>query len=376
MNRKLAIVGVLIGMILIFGSCMKPEPIKIGFAGSLSGSSFELGLPAKNGFLLAVETINNSGGINGRKIIPVIKDDESNPEVAYEIGQEFAAEDVKYVVGHLTSNMADAVIETISKESILYISPTMSTAKLSKLDDTFLRVNPVSNIEGDVQNEILTNIHAVDKVAVVYDIQNKAFSEPIYLRFRELFEANGGTITLVDKLEDENRDYSQIASDIYSSDAEGLVLITNTIDAAGILQQLAKMDSLIPTALSGWVMTNDFLVRGGSAVEGVYISSSHKSDAVNPKYQEFLGNYETKFQEESSFTSHLAYDSLMVLKRAMEEGDTFDINEVKQKIIEIKEFEGLQEKIVIDEYGDAYRPQAITTIMNGEFKELKEFIMD
>ncbi len=57
----------------------KKKTIEIGFVGSLSGSSFELGLPAKNGFILGVEELNKNGGINGQKIIPIIKDDQKRP---------------------------------------------------------------------------------------------------------------------------------------------------------------------------------------------------------------------------------------------------------------------------------------------------------
>ncbi|NPE22181.1 MULTISPECIES: ABC transporter substrate-binding protein [unclassified Fusibacter] len=103
---------------LILIGCFPSRNIKIGFAGSLTGKSYELGIPAKNGFILAVEHINTQGGINGAKLIPVIKDDESTVETAYVVAQEFIEEDVTFVIGFLTSNMAPVIQEPLSNEQL------------------------------------------------------------------------------------------------------------------------------------------------------------------------------------------------------------------------------------------------------------------
>jgi branched-chain amino acid transport system substrate-binding protein len=47
-------------------NCSKPEPILIGFSGQLSGAYADLGIKGRDGVLLAVEKIDEAGGIAGR----------------------------------------------------------------------------------------------------------------------------------------------------------------------------------------------------------------------------------------------------------------------------------------------------------------------
>ena len=56
--------------------------IQIGFFGDLTGPTFDFGVSAKNGVLMAADEINQAGGINGHNIDIVIEDDKGSPEEA------------------------------------------------------------------------------------------------------------------------------------------------------------------------------------------------------------------------------------------------------------------------------------------------------
>ncbi len=80
MNKKKIIIYIIIILVCFFSYqlYMATRTIKIGLAGTLSGPASELGVSGRNGFNLAVGIINESGGINGRLIEPVIKDDKGD----------------------------------------------------------------------------------------------------------------------------------------------------------------------------------------------------------------------------------------------------------------------------------------------------------
>jgi len=59
--------------------------INIGFFGDLTGPTFNFGMSAKNGVLMAADEINQAGGINGRQIDIVIEDDKGSPEEAAQV---------------------------------------------------------------------------------------------------------------------------------------------------------------------------------------------------------------------------------------------------------------------------------------------------
>ena len=76
---KVALVVVLIGAMGILPGCMKKEPVKIGFVADLTGKQAELGVQERNGVQLAVDKVNAAGGVAGRPVELVIRDDQGKP---------------------------------------------------------------------------------------------------------------------------------------------------------------------------------------------------------------------------------------------------------------------------------------------------------
>ncbi len=88
---------VLLGIILI--SCGAKENIRIGFVGTLSGSNSAIGVAMRDGLLLKVDEINSGGGIKGRQIEVVIKDDQNDHDLIRGINQEFMDDGINIIFG-------------------------------------------------------------------------------------------------------------------------------------------------------------------------------------------------------------------------------------------------------------------------------------
>jgi len=97
------------GMLLVAG-CSAKEPVKIGFIGGMSGRVADLGVAGRNGAVLAIEQKNAAGGINGRKLELLVRDDEQKPEVAGKVVAELLAQKVELIIGPMTSSMAFAIL--------------------------------------------------------------------------------------------------------------------------------------------------------------------------------------------------------------------------------------------------------------------------
>jgi len=102
-------------------------PIKIGFLNLLSGVSAELGAGMAPGVKLAMDEINAAGGVNGRKLEIVTRDEQLKPDVAVALARELiTAEKVDVLLGPLGSNTALAVSEVARENKILNFSPSAS----------------------------------------------------------------------------------------------------------------------------------------------------------------------------------------------------------------------------------------------------------
>src|SRR3954452_4075859 len=80
--------------------------IKLGVAGPLTGGSAAFGAQLKNGTEQAVEDINAAGGIMGQKLQLSVGDDVSDPKQGVSVANKFAAEGIKWVVGHFNSGVS------------------------------------------------------------------------------------------------------------------------------------------------------------------------------------------------------------------------------------------------------------------------------
>ena len=158
--------------------CEKKEnPIKVGFVGGLTGRLSDLGTTGRNGVILAVEEINSRGGINGRPVELITKDDQQNPEVALRVDRELVDEGVVAIIGHMTSSMSMVAMPFVNKRKVLMISPTTSTNKATGIDDYFIRMMPPNKSETDHLARHAFKVMGLKKMAAIYDLSNRAYTE-------------------------------------------------------------------------------------------------------------------------------------------------------------------------------------------------------
>ena len=99
-------------LVLILGlvGCGPAEPIKIGLLAGLSDRGSDFGESVRNGVILAVEQQNLAGGINGRKIELLVRDDGQDKDKAIKAAQELIALHPDIIIGPVTSSMATVVV--------------------------------------------------------------------------------------------------------------------------------------------------------------------------------------------------------------------------------------------------------------------------
>ncbi|MFO7717430.1 MAG: ABC transporter substrate-binding protein, partial [Desulfohalobium sp.] len=97
----------LAGIVLLagLGACGQ-DPIRIGFAVPLTGVYSDLGVHGRNGATLAVEEINDRGGIHGRSLRLLPRDDGNSAAQAKAVDRELIDQGVVAIIGHMTSSQS------------------------------------------------------------------------------------------------------------------------------------------------------------------------------------------------------------------------------------------------------------------------------
>ena len=229
----------IITLLLVNKILLKKSPLKLGFVNTLSGPASTAITRMRDSVILAVEQINKKGGINGRTVELIIKDDKFDPEEALRVDKELIDEGVLAIIGHSFSSIYVKILPIISKTDVLIINPTAQSPSLKGVDDNLINMNVSLDEEIQIVARFSKNTLKLKKVAVVYDLINQALSTPIFMFYKEDFEKLGGTIS--GDIFFDSREYfsaPDIVKQIKESDAEGIFIIADAIHAALICQHL------------------------------------------------------------------------------------------------------------------------------------------
>ncbi|MFC4345488.1 ABC transporter substrate-binding protein [Cupriavidus numazuensis] len=113
------------------------SPIRIGLISSLSGAQAPLGQPMLLGAQIAVDQVNKAGGVNGRMLELVIRDDKAKPSDAAVAARELAGDGVNLMMGAVSSSVALAITPLLEQSGGIFISCAAQSDKLTK--ENFVR---------------------------------------------------------------------------------------------------------------------------------------------------------------------------------------------------------------------------------------------
>lgn len=359
--------AILLGLAVVLGDCSPSEPIRIGFVGGVSGRVADLGIAGRNGALLAVELRNQSGGVAGRQVELIVRDDEQDPEVAERATRELVVQGVVAIVGPMTSAMAMRMVPVANETKMLLVSPTVTTENLSGLDDHFFRVTS-STREYAYKNALYQR--NLRRVATAHDLGNRAYTESWLRDFSDAFARHGGVIvqSLGFKSGGDTL-FLPIARDLLAAQPDGLLIVANSVDSALLCQQIRKLDSRVPIMVAEWGATERLVELGGQAVEGVAAPQLFDRESIVPAYRAFRQRFRERFGQEPGFGGTAAFDATNAVLDALAERRPDQ--SLKETMLAVRRFEGVQSPLSFDDFGDARRETFITVVRDGRFVKVE-----
>ncbi|NMQ20314.1 amino acid ABC transporter substrate-binding protein [Candidatus Competibacter phosphatis] len=356
-------IGLSIAVLL---GCEPPEPIRIGFVGGTSGRVADLGIAGRDAVLLAVELRNQSGGVAGRKVKLLIKDDQQSPEVARRAVRDLIEQGVVAIVGPMTSAMAIAVVPIANEAKVLLMSPTATTDDLTGLDDYFFRLNTSARDNASRIARYHVGQNATRRLAATYDLRNKSYTENWLDSFRATYVQGGGEVVKVIGFESGGETtFLQLAQDLLAAPVDGVLIVANSVDTALLCQQIRKLGSRVPIISSEWAATERLVELGGKAVEGVIMAQNFDRNSTAPRYRAFYQAYRDRFHREPGFGGVIAFDAANVVLDAL--AQRREGRSVKETVLAARRFEGVEEPMLFNEFGEVKRRLFITVVRDGQF---------
>jgi branched-chain amino acid transport system substrate-binding protein len=366
-DRRTAIAGGLaLATMPWLPGCAK-RPLSIGFLGGLTGPASDLGVAGRDGAQLAIEQVNLAGGLNGQAVVLVEVDDRQLADRMPLAAERMQAEGVVAVIGPMTSSMAAHWIPLAQQARLLTVSPTVTSTDFSGQDDHFFRVCSSTRDYASISAEHHVRQGGWKRYALVRDDSNAAYTRSWAEHFATALNGLGAEVVhqQVYRLSshgDSLAPYLQMAL-AYQPDA--LVVVANAIDTANIAQLLRKENKTLPMLTAEWAATEQLIELGGRAVQGLYVAQYFDRQGQQPAFLAFRQAFLARYGRQPGFAEVGAFDATGMILQAIRQRQGKEA--LRDTVRRLRRFEGLQQTIEFDDFGDASRKLYITRIDNGRY---------
>lgn len=351
----------------------EPKPaegdvILLGEVGSLTGSEAAFGISTRNGIELALEEVNATGGVKGKKVAVRVYDDQSKPEEAAAAATRLVTQDkVAVILGEVASSNSLAMAPKAQEAKVPMISPSSTNPKVTEVGDYIFRVCFIDPFQGAVMARYAKEKLGYTKVAILTD-KKSAYSEGLTEVFKAKFAELGGKIVGIEAYGKGDTDFRAQLTNVKKLKPEGLYVPGYYQDVALIAEQ-AKELGLKVTMMGGDGWDSEKLFElGGAAVEGSYVSNHYSADDPSPRVQDFIKKYQAKFKATPDSLAALGYDSAMVAIEAMKRAPDLSGPALRDAIAATKDFPGVAGTITLDEKRNPVKPAVVLKVEGGKFK--------
>lgn len=365
---------IFLAMILAFAvssGCEKPvEPFRVGYIGSLSGKYSALGTNARNGAILAVEKANSEGGIAGRPLELVIRDDEGEPEKALEAAQEFADMGLRFIIGPFITASGTRIMPFVNDRGILTISPTNMGANLEDRDDYFFKLNPSTREYGKRIADYFL-VKGYTRLGSISDKQNDPYCPTFVEGYDIPINSSGATHVAVAFDGAQRVNYTETASHVLRNNAGAVLICASALDTAILTQHLKKVDPGIFVMSAPWGISKELIENGGYAVDNLHFFMSVEYGEPSPRSKSFVDMFRSRFNQEAGFASIFNYEAISILVTALRQSPEGKPDEIKETLLKASSHKGVQGDFRLDPEGDPVKPFFLHRIQEGEFRRVK-----
>ncbi len=343
----IAVAAMTMTMMTGCGSKGSDDAFKIGGIGPISGGAALYGLNVMNAAQIAIDEINEAGGVNGYQLEMNFQDDEHDAEKAINAYNVIKDWNAQILMGTVTSGPCIAVSEKTKEDNMFQLTPSGSAVECIQYDNCF-QVCFTDPNQGEASAKYIADKNLASKIAVIYD-SSVIYSTGIFDSFKKGADEYGLEIVAAEAFTaDNNKDFSVQLQKAKDAGAELIFLPIYYEEASLILTQANAM-GYHPSYFSCDGMDGILGVENfdTSLAEGVMLLTPFAADAQDDLTKNFVTKYQEKYNETPIQFAADAYDAIYIIKAAIEKSgvtpdmSTSDICEkLKAAILEL-DIEGL-----------------------------------
>ena len=327
------------------GLALAADTIKIGVSGPFTGGSSSMGVSMRDGVKLAVEEINKAGGVIGRQLQIIERDDEAKNERGVQIAQELInKEKVTATVGFINTGVALAS-QRFYQEAKIPVMNNVATGSVitHQFDDQpenyIFRNAAHDSIQAPMIVEEAITRRKFKKVAILADSTN--YGQLGRSDLEKALELKGIKPVAVEKFN--IKDVDMTAQLLKAKEAGAEVVLTYGIgpELAQIANGMTKLGWKVPMIGSWTLSMANFIDNAGPGGEGARMPQTFIQQPTTPKRQSFIINYLRTFNPknariDSPVSAAQGYDSIYLLAAAIKQANSTDGPKIKAALEDLK----------------------------------------
>jgi branched-chain amino acid transport system substrate-binding protein len=356
------------------------DPIKIGAIFGVTGSAAYLGAPEEKTARMVVDEINRTGGILGRQVQLIVKDSGASSEKAISFAKQLIdEEEVVAIIGPTTSGESMAIKDVCIKGKTPLLSCASAETITTPVSKYIFKVPPKDNYVAEWIYKTMNQL-GISKIGVI--ASNTGFGNGGKAQLEKYAAQYGITIAI---------------SEVYDANATDLSALLTKVNAAGVQAvvnwSIEPAQSIVAKNMKQLKMTQQlfqshgfanikYVEAAGAAAEGIIfpcgrlIIADQLPDS-NPQKKllvKYSSDYKAAYKEDASTFGGHAYDTLMILKAAIESAKSTDADKIVAAIEGLKNFSGdggIFNFSAEDHNGLAMDSVEMMTVKNGKFTQYK-----
>jgi branched-chain amino acid transport system substrate-binding protein len=353
--KKLMLSGIALGAMIALSGAAQAQ-IRLGVAGPITGPNAAFGAQLKNGVEQAVEDINAAGGILGQRITISIGDDRSDPKEGVSVANKFAADGIRWVVGHFNSGVTMPASEVYAENGIIFNTPSATNPRITErgLWNAF-RTCGRDDQQGAVAANWLVQNARGKKIAIVHD--KTTYGQGLADETRKAMRAAGVNDVLYEGVNTGEKDFSALVSKIKAAGAD-ILYWGGLHTEGGLIVRQMRDQGLQTVMMSGDGITSDeFASIGGPAVEGTLMTFP-PDPRRRPEAAAVIKKFEARRFNPEAYTLY-SYAAVEIFKQAAEGARSLDPKRMAEFMRTGHVFKTVIGDIAYDKKGDITRPDYV-----------------
>lgn len=370
------ILVIIIVILVVLGLTSKYEKesgtIRIGGAYALTGPTAAIGELQKNGSYMAIEKINASGGINGRRLELVIEDSAYDPKTAVNAYQALKLQGIRYYIAD-GSPVAAPIRKLAVDDGNVVMVPGATTPAYFDGDKHTCRIALTAKNFGPAYADLLAK-HGYMNVATL--LPDNEYGRGLLDEFTKAFALKGGKVILAEFYNatagagDYRTSITKVKAVQPNIDAIVFAQVANTLE--GMMKQFKEIGISKPLVTDYYTVNNPAL-KDLSAVEGIeYVDYEYSKTLVAGEPAEsaaFKSEYKRRFGADPTYFPASYVDSVNIIAKALREvGD--DPEKVADYISKLQGYKGITGTLSFNSDCEVMRNTFFRKIQGGKITDL------